>query len=200
MVKDILKLLATSQLDTKEIVIEKDIQRKADNFDRLMLLIKEKLNENSLKTSQKVQILKMGPDWLRADVAEYFNVSEYMVCEARKLGREKGILALPEPKRGKCLSKEVEDLVKLFYEDDEYLRMMPGAKDHVTIARNVHQQKHLLLCNLKESYQSYKEFSQHKIRPSKFCELRPKWCITISSSGTHLLILYVFVLSTKTQN
>ena len=28
-----------------------DIQRKADDFDRLMLLMKEKLNDNSLKTS-----------------------------------------------------------------------------------------------------------------------------------------------------
>ena len=54
MVKDIFKLPDTSQLDTKEIVIEKDIQRKADDFDRLMLLIKEKLNDNSLKTSQKL--------------------------------------------------------------------------------------------------------------------------------------------------
>ena len=38
----------------KEIEIEKDIQRKDDDFDRLMLLIKEKLNDNSLKTSQKL--------------------------------------------------------------------------------------------------------------------------------------------------
>ena len=51
MVKDIFKLPHTSQLDTKEIVIEKDIQRKADDFDILILLIKDKLNDNSLKTS-----------------------------------------------------------------------------------------------------------------------------------------------------
>ena len=106
----------TSQLDTKEIVIEKYTQRKADNFDRLLLLIKDKLNDNSLQTRQKVQILTIAPDWLRTRVAEYFNVSEYMV---RKLTKEKGILALPEPKHGKYLSKEVEDSVELFYEDDE---------------------------------------------------------------------------------
>ena len=50
----------------------------------------------------------MAPDWPWACVAEYFNVSEYMVREARKLAREKGILALPEPKRGKCLSKKLK--------------------------------------------------------------------------------------------
>ena len=52
MVKDIFKLPDTSQLDAKEIVIEMDMQRKADDFDRLILLMKEKLNDNSLKTSQ----------------------------------------------------------------------------------------------------------------------------------------------------
>ena len=110
-----------------------------------MLLIKDKLNDNSLKISQKLQILTMAPDWPRAHVAKYFNVSEHMVCEARKLAREKGILALLDPKRGKCLSKEVENSVKLFYENDEYLWLMPGAKDYVSVTRNVHQQKHLLL-------------------------------------------------------
>ena len=145
MVKEIFKLPDTSQLDTKEIVIEKDIQRKADDFDQLMFLIKDKLNDNSLKISQKLQILTVALDWLRAHVAKYFNVSEHMVCEARKLARAKGILALLDPKRGKCLSKEVENSFKLFYKNDEYLWLMPGAKDYVSVTRNVHQQKHLLL-------------------------------------------------------
>ena len=57
--------------------------------------------------------------------------------KSRKLARKKGILALPEPKYGKCFSKKVEDFVKLFYEDDEYSRLMPGAKDYVGVARNV---------------------------------------------------------------
>ena len=99
----------------------------------------------------------MASDWPRVHVAKYFNVSEHMVCEARQLPREKGILAFPEPKRGKRLSKEVENSVKLFYENDEHSRLMPGAKDYVSVERNVHQQKHLSLCNLKELYQSYKE-------------------------------------------
>ena len=138
MVTDIFRLPDTSQLDTKEIVIEKDVQRKADDFDRLLLLIKDKLNDNSLKASQKLQILTMAPDWPRAHVAKYFNVSEHRVCETRKLAREKRILALPEPKRGKCLSKEVENSAKLFYENDEYSQLMPGAKDYVSVAWNVH--------------------------------------------------------------
>ena len=73
--KDILKSPNNSQLDTNEIVIEKHIQRKADNFGRLMLLIKDKLNDNSLKTRKKVQILAMAPDLPRARIVEYLNVS-----------------------------------------------------------------------------------------------------------------------------
>ena len=162
-----------------------------------MLRIKDKLNDNSLKISQKLQILTRAPDWPRAHVAKYFNVSELMVCEARKLAREKGILALLDPKRGKCLSKEVENSVKLFYENDEYLWLMPGAKDYVSVTRNVNQQC-LILCNLKELYQSYKEkFSQHKIGLSKFCKLRPMWGIPISSFSTHSVCVCTVHQNTK---
>ena len=66
MVKEIFKLPDTSQLDTKNW----EGHTKADDFDRLMLLMKVKLNNNSLKTSQKVQILTMAPDWPRAHVAQ----------------------------------------------------------------------------------------------------------------------------------
>ena len=65
MVNKIFKLPGISQLDLKETIIEKDIQSKAVNFDRLMLLMKEKLNDNSLRTIQKIQNLTMAPDWLK---------------------------------------------------------------------------------------------------------------------------------------
>ena len=108
--------------------------------------------------------------------ASFFSCSEYQVREARVMVEEKGILAIPEAKRGRSISQEVEDSVKLFYEDDEYSRLMPGAKDYVSVGSNVHKQKRLLLCNLKELYQAYKEkFPDHKIGLSKFCQLRPKW-------------------------
>ena len=186
--KELFGLPDTSQLEKNDIhEIDKEIESKAKNFDRLMLLMKEKLKENTLPTCKRIQLLTMAPlDWSRKRVATFFEVSEYQVREARKLAEEKGILALPDPKRGRSLSKEVEDSVKLFYEDDEYSRQMPGTKDYVSIARNVHKQKRLLLCNLKELYQAYKEkFPQHKIGLSKFCQLRPKWCVTVTSAGTH---------------
>ena len=63
---------------------------------------------------------------------------------------------------------------------------MPGKKDFVSIKKNVHKQKRLLLCNLNELYALFKEQNPEvKIGFSKFCTLRPKWCVTVGSSGTH---------------
>ena len=47
--------------------------------------------------------------------------------------------------------------------------------------------KRLLLSNLKELYQEFKNtFPQFKVvRFSKFCTLRPKWCVTVHVSGTY---------------
>ena len=149
--------------------------------------MKEKLQDKTLNIRWKIQILTIAPaSWSRAEVAKFFNVSEYMVREARKLASDKGILEIPDPKRGKTLSPEIEQSVLQFYEDDEYSRLMPGAKDFVSVGKKVHVQKRLLLCNLNELYAAYKQkYSTHKIQLSKFCSLRPKWCVTVSSYGTH---------------
>ena len=121
----------------------------------------------------------MTSDWPRAHVANYFSVSEYLVCEACKLAREKEIL-VP------------------FYKDGEHLQLMPGAKHYVSIAQNFHQQNCLLLCNLNELYQSYKKkFPQHKIGLSKFYEFWSKWCVTVSSYFTHTVCVCTVHQNTK---
>ena len=81
-------------------------------------------------------------------------------------------------------------MVELHYQDDEYSRQMPGKKDYVSVGRGrnerVHMQKRLLLCNLRELYSEFKEKNPNaKIGFSKFCSLRPKWCIIAGSTGTH---------------
>ena len=46
---------------------------------------------------------------------------------------------------------------------------MPGAKDFVSICRNVHMQKRLLLCNVNELYITFKgEHPNEKICHSSF--------------------------------
>lgn len=103
--------------------------------------------------------------------------------------KEKGVLSTPNPKPGRTVSENVAESVKDFYNSDEVSRMMPGKKDYVTIRNKdgkVQIQKRLVLANLQEIYQLFKEkFPASQIGFSKFCELRPKNCILAGKSGTH---------------
>ena len=51
-------------------------------------------------------------------------------------------------KKGKNLSQVKINLFKAFYEDDEFSRQIPGKKDYVSVSRNTHKQKRLILSNL----------------------------------------------------
>jgi hypothetical protein len=163
----------------------KEMKEKADNLDRLVDLMKNKIKISNRR--QKIQILTIAPaSWSIEKTKTEFNVSTYMVRQARKLAKEKGILELPEQKKGKVLSEETRRCVIDFYCDDEYSRLMPGKKDCVSIARNTHMQKRLLLCDMKELYAEFKKTFPHlEVGFSKFCSLRPKWCVLVGCSGTH---------------
>ena len=163
----------------------KEMKDKADDLHRLVDLMKRKIRTSNRR--QKIQILTIAPpSWSIEKTKTEFNVSAYMVRQARKLAAEKGILEMPEPKKGKVLSNKTKRCVVDFYCDDEYSRIMAGKKDFVSIARNTHMQKRLLLCDLKELYASFKQkYPRLKIGFSTFCSLRPKWCVLIGCSGTH---------------
>ena len=66
---------------------------------------------------------------------------------------------------------------------------MPGMKDYVLVNVNGHRQhiqKRLVLCNLKEVFNQFKETSSElKIGFSKFAELRLRECVLVELSGTH---------------
>ena len=110
----------------------------------------------------------------------------YLVLRAREVKIQNGILSLPERESGRTLLITVTDTVHDFFENDEHTRLMPGRKNFVSIQRNVHKQRHLLLCNLKEAYATFKKrHPDIKIGFSKLCSLRPKWCVTLGSSRTH---------------
>ena len=102
--------------------------------------------------------------------------------------QKKGILSIPNP-RGGHFSVEVKKQVEDWYCSDEISRMMPGKKDYVSVfdgVERVHIQKRLILCNLKEAYNKFKDnFPTMKIRFSKFADLRPRHCILAGVSGTH---------------
>ena len=161
------------------------ITQKALELDRLHDLMKEKLANAS--TSEKIQIMTLAPDsWSRDHCSKFFKVSEYIVRTARELKKVSGILSKPPPKKGKTISPETVELVIKMYEDAEFSRQLPGKKDCVSIGKGVHKQKRLILCNLPEMYAAFKEkYPNVKLEFSKFCELRPKWCVLAGSTGLH---------------
>ena len=103
---------------------------------------------------------------------------------------------------GKSLSAEVTTVVENFYLRDDVSSTMPGMKD-VTAVRDEngvkqHLQKKLLLLNLRELYQAFKEeHSEINIGFTKFSVLRPANCILAGSSGTHSVCVCAYHQNVK---
>ena len=158
------------------------------DFNKMLAEVKQKISNVSRR--EKIKLLTLVPQsWSKEKVCNEFNVSEYLVRASRKLKQEKGILSDPGSKKGKIISPDVSNRIHEFYQSDEFSRMCPGKKEYVSIKENdekVHKQKRLLLINLKELCANYKEqYPNDQISFSKFCTLRPKWCVTVASSGMH---------------
>jgi len=158
-----------------------------DDFDQLIADIKCKLLISNRQ--QKIQLLTLTPNrWAIKKAAMEFNVSERLVKVARKLKNSGGILAIPGKKPGKKLSEDVENRVLKIYENDEYGRMCPGKKECISVKIDgvkTQKQKRLMLCNLRELFLEYRKINGPEVGFSKFCELRPQWCITAGPAGTH---------------
>jgi len=181
----------TSDTDEESSKNIKVLQNKANDLDKLVLLLKKKLS--TVKRSRKIQLLTLTPaSWTNTYAAKEFNVSTYMVKQARKLAQKKGICEMPNPQKGKKIPETTVELVRKFYQDDQYSRLMPGKKDCISLGKNVYEQKRLILCNLDELYAVFKEvYPDVKVGFSKFCYLRPKWCVIAGSSGTHAICVCV---------
>jgi hypothetical protein len=116
------------------------------------------------------------------------------VKRARLLKKEKGILAIPDPKKGRQISAEEIEIVE-FYLSDEYSRLMPRMNDYISIRlqdgeKETKIQKRLLLLNIDELFFKFKEYSLNKLcmkccSKSKFYGLRPKHVIEVGAAGTH---------------
>lgn len=83
------------------------------------------------------------------------------------------------------MTKETLDLVLNFYEDDELAVKCLGKR--IVSALGIKcKNKNVVLCNLREMYSAFKEKNPNvKLGFSKFCSLRPKWCVIAGSTGTH---------------
>ena len=177
---------------------QNEVQAKAAMFDQMVTNIRDKvLSATSYRA--KLQALTLcPPNWSIKKSAEFFSASEYAIRAAKKLAQQHGILSLPAPKRGKDLLHDLLDQVNQFYHDGEFSRLMPGKKDRVSIGRHNYVQRCLILCNLKELYTAFQEkYPEAKISFSKFCSLRPKWCVLAGASGTHSVCVCTIHLNMK---
>ena len=159
------------------------------DIDYLVEALKQKLDLTTNR-QQQISLLTLSPkSWTIEKVATEFGVTQYTVRQARTLQKEKGILPEVVPARGKPLNDETVRLVKDLYCSDDISRIMPGAKDFVSVRegdKRIHKQRRLLLLNLNELHSQFKaRYPAVKIGLSKFCELRPKECVTVGARGTH---------------
>ncbi len=165
-----------------------DVDKSGDDREIIQQL-KEKfltLQERSVK----IQILTVLPkSWSLAKIQAEFGASNFMARKAKQLVIDKGVLSSPDPQPGHCLTQTTVHLVVSFYNNDSSSRMMPGKKDFVSVKADhgrEHVQKRLILSNLKELYQDFKQkHPTERIGFSKFAELRPKHCVLAGASGTH---------------
>ena len=183
-VKDMVSKKICLALSVPQDCLTSDDQQMARNYENILQEIKHILP--SLKKSKRIQFLTLCPDsWTITYAAKYFNVSRYLINRARVLRNECGILADPAPNYSKPVSDEVKRLVKDFFEDDRYSRLMPGRKDCVSIGGGEFEQKRMLLCTLKELYKEFRDIHPNVVGFSLFCSLKPKSIVFAGSSGTH---------------
>ena len=96
------KLAKTLNVEQNDITIskmQKDGAEKAASYDRLLNLLKEKVDKAST-SSEKIKFLTIAPDyWSVRAVQDFFNVTENVVWKVRALRSEKGILSAPPKKK-----------------------------------------------------------------------------------------------------
>lgn len=151
---------------------------------------------------EKVKIISLLPSsWSKEKIAREFQVSERLIRLTRNLVKEQGILPSLRKKKGISVSEETVEKVKMFYENDENSRMCSGKKECTKVIVNgekIVKQKRLVLCNLNELYVAFKKaHPECQIGRSKFCELRPKWCILAGASGTHSVCVCIYHQNVK---
>lgn len=187
-VKSKIETVLEIDLPEEKKYLEKSVLQNSEDMDKLVDIIKNKMIGASRKKQIQMLTIPASLLWSRKKIKETFNTSDYSVRKAQQVFKDKGFLAEPDPRQGKRLSLETIDLVKQFYQSDEHCRILPGMKDVMSIGKKVYERKRLILCNLSELYASFKwEHPNLKIGFSKFCSLRPKWCVLAASSGTHLV-------------
>lgn len=146
---------------------------------------------NKTDRSKKIEILTVLPAcWSLKKVQEEFDATTHMIRTAKQLAKEGCLLAQPQQRKGHSLPETTVQIITEFYESDDFSRIMAGKKDYVTVRYSGEKrqvQKRLVLCNLKELFQSFKDkyYPDIKVGFSKFAQLRPAHCVLAGSASTH---------------
>lgn len=165
--------------------------------------LKEKFDDPSTSASTKTMILTIAPkSWSENKLANEFGTSRRQAKKAKQLVHQFGILSSPNPRAGRKLTIETENLVKSFYLREDVSRIMPGTKDSISVkldnGERKHIQKQLLLCNIDELYHQFKEeYPDVQVSLSKFFTLRPKQCILAGAPGTHMVCVCTYHQNVK---
>lgn len=149
--------------------------------------------------TKKIQFLTMLPPGLSyKQVNDTFGASKRLFKRAKELSEEKGPMATPNQNHGHPLPETtVKDVVD-YYLEEHNSRIFPGKNDNKMVKTKIIdengiekivkelKQKRLVLKNLSELYANFqKEHPDCKIGFTKFCELRPEYCILAGAPGTH---------------
>ncbi|XP_074105433.1 uncharacterized protein LOC141531481 [Cotesia typhae] len=116
--------------------------------------------------------------------------TKHMAVLSKSFKEKKGILSEPEKKKGRPLSNDIKSKVIDFYKSDDISVNLPGKRDFLSIRNDNGQREHIkkkiILCNLKELYEIFKEQNlENRIGFSSFASLRPLHCVEAGSGGTH---------------
>ena len=163
---------------------------KAEKFDSLMNDLKGEFKKGATKSEKIKPLITVSKLVIARKLGEIFGTGRHIAQVAKNIGEEKGILGDSNPKKGNQLPLSTELQVKEFYKSEDISRVMPGKKDTVSVKDKDGvkklEQKHLVLCNLKDAYHLFREkYPNDDIGFSKFAELRPKECVLVGGSGTH---------------
>lgn len=142
----------------------------------LVIALKQRLSITTGKQEQ-IKLLTLVPQSCSiAKTIDEFGVSEHLVRRARNLRLEHGISPVSTPSRGRPLSTDAVNKVVAFFQQDDISRPLPGKKDFKSATegdKRVHKQKRLIVMNINEAFQLYKQSNPDlKIGISKFCSLK----------------------------
>ena len=154
-----------------------DMKEKVNDLVRLHKVMQEKLK--TALYSEQIQILT----FVHACTVQNILMSLNTLFELHIKSKQQAKYQQNLLKIVKTVTTETLLLVTNVYEDDNFSRQVHERKDYVSVSNGVREQK--LLCNFQELYTAFKEkHTNASIGFSKFCPLKPKWCVLVGSKMT----------------